>query len=320
MILIDLILMGLLVYAAYAGTRRGFALIGFELISFALATVTAFLVYRPVGQWIKTLAGLPAPVSNVAGFILVWMLTEILAALIFRFTALPHLHHSGQLSRLNQAAGAILNVAKAVLIITLGLVVFAGLPLAASTKQAVTNARIAQVLLASSTQLQTLLSVSLGRDLSDSLNFFTVPAEPESEQRIELGYTTTGTVDPADEQAMLDLLNHERTSRGLPTLRLNTRARAVARTYSIDMFGRGYFSHISLEGKSPFDRMRAGGLHFNAAGENLALAPTLALAHQGLMNSPGHRANILNPAYHTVGIGIINGGPYGLMITQDFTD
>jgi uncharacterized protein YkwD len=86
------------------------------------------------------------------------------------------------------------------------------------------------------------------------------------------------------------------------------------------MFARGYFSHISPEGKSPFDRMKAGGVSFGSAGENLALAPTLELAHQGLMNSPGHRANILSPKYKTVGIGIINGGPYGLMVTQDFSD
>ena len=58
----------------------------------------------------------------------------------------------------------------------------------------------------------------------------------------------------------------------------------------------------------------------NAAGENLALAPTLQLAHDGLMKSPGHRANILSTNYRTVGIGIVDGGPYGLMVTQDFTD
>jgi uncharacterized protein YkwD len=94
----------------------------------------------------------------------------------------------------------------------------------------------------------------------------------------------------------------------------------VARAYSADMFARGYFSHLDPDGKSPFDRMRAGDVEFGTAGENLALAPTLKLAHQGLMNSPGHRANILKPEYRTVGIGIVDGGAYGLMVTQDFTD
>jgi len=119
---------------------------------------------------------------------------------------------------------------------------------------------------------------------------------------------------------VLVLLNHERTTRGLPALTFNDTARTVARAHSTDMFARGYFSHINPEGKNPFDRMRAGGVKFGSAGENLALAPTLALAHTGLMNSPGHRANILSPNYTTVGIGIVDGGPYGLMVTQDFTD
>ena len=50
----------------------------------------------------------------------------------------------------------------------------------------------------------------------------------------------------------------------------------------------------------------------------LALARTLDMAHTGLMNSPGHRANILNPAFGRVGIGILDGGRHGLMVTQTF--
>jgi uncharacterized protein YkwD len=64
--------------------------------------------------------------------------------------------------------------------------------------------------------------------------------------------------------------------------------------------------------------MRRSRLRFLAAGENLALARTLPMAHQGLMNSPGHRANILRASFGRVGIGIADGGRYGLMVTQNF--
>jgi uncharacterized protein YkwD len=64
--------------------------------------------------------------------------------------------------------------------------------------------------------------------------------------------------------------------------------------------------------------MKKGKIVFLTAGENIALAQTLSVAHTGLMNSPGHRANILNPAYGRLGIGILDGGIYGLMITQNF--
>jgi uncharacterized protein YkwD len=84
------------------------------------------------------------------------------------------------------------------------------------------------------------------------------------------------------------------------------------------MFARGYFSHHTPDGKDPFDRMREGEVRFRTAGENLALAPTLQIAHNGLMDSPGHRANILRPQFGRLGIGILDGGRYGLMVTQKF--
>jgi len=320
MILVDLGIVAVLAYAAYIGSRRGLILIGLELGSFVIATTAALAGYHVVGHWLKSLTGSLA-LSNVAAFILIWICTEITCALLVRINILPRLAPKIHTSTFSRIGGGVLNVLKALVMVALALIVFAGLPLSSGTKRVVTSSYLAKAFLTSSGQLQSWLANGLGHDLSESLNFFTVPSEPESQQRIELGYTTTAVaVDQADEAAMLGLVNHERTSRGLQPLSLNAKARAVARAYSTDMFARGYFSHINPEGKSPFDRMKAGGVSFETAGENLALAPTLELAHQGLMNSPGHRANILNPNYRTVGIGIIDGGPYGLMVTQDFTD
>jgi uncharacterized protein YkwD len=84
------------------------------------------------------------------------------------------------------------------------------------------------------------------------------------------------------------------------------------------MFAKGYFSHVNLEGESPSDRITKAKVRFLTAGENLAYAHTLTIAHNGLMNSPGHRANILHKDYGRVGIGILDGGIYGLMVTQNF--
>ena len=75
---------------------------------------------------------------------------------------------------------------------------------------------------------------------------------------------------------------------------------------------------MTPEGRDPFERMREANVRFLAAGENLALAPTLQIAHTGLMNSPGHRANILRPGFGRLGIGILDGGVYGIMISQEF--
>jgi uncharacterized protein YkwD len=66
------------------------------------------------------------------------------------------------------------------------------------------------------------------------------------------------------------------------------------------------------------DRMQQARIGYLSAGENLALAPSLYLAHSGLMRSPGHRANILRPQFGRLGIGILDTGQHGLMVTQNF--
>lgn len=320
-LIVSLVIIAALIFSAFSGSRRGLVLIGLELISFVIATVLALAVYHPVGALLKSLAHISVSLSNVAGFVVVWVITEVTCALLIRFFLLPHLTRHLQLSIINRIGGSVLSVVKTAAIITLGLAIFAGLPLTPNTKGPVTQSFVAKQLLASSGNLSSKLADGLGRDLSNSLTFFTITSDPESEKRIDLGFTTTNvSIDAKDEVAMLVLINRERTTRGLSALTLNDKARAVARTYSTDMFARGFFSHINNEGKNPFDRMKAGGVKYGSAGENLALAPTLQMAHTGLMNSPGHRANILSPNYRTVGIGIVDGGPYGLMITQDFTD
>jgi uncharacterized protein YkwD len=222
-------------------------------------------------------------------------------------------------SRFNQVAGAILGGFEIVLIVAIGLAVFINLPISAAQKKVVQNGTIAANLANLGNRMQSFVNLVPGNDLTQTLNLLTV--DPESHETVSLGFTTTNVhVNEAAEERMLSLVNQERTGRGLNALKLNVKARQVARAHSQDMFARGYFSHITPEGLDPFERMRRGGVAFDAAGENLALAPTLDLAHTGLMNSPGHRANILSPDFNTVGIGVIDGGPYGLMITQDFTD
>lgn len=120
------------------------------------------------------------------------------------------------------------------------------------------------------------------------------------------------------EQQMLNLVNQERTSRGLRALQADLEVTRLARLKSQDMINLGYFAHQSPTYGSPFDMMRSAGVTYRTAGENLAGAASVERAHNALMNSPGHRANILNPNYTHIGIGAISGGRYGMMFTQMF--
>ena len=122
----------------------------------------------------------------------------------------------------------------------------------------------------------------------------------------------------ADEMQMWQLINEERQKAGLQPLKIHEGLVGLARLKSEDMINLGYFSHQSPTYGSPFEMMNKAGITYYTAGENIAGAPTVERAHQALMNSPGHRANILNASFTHVGIGIVDGGPYGKMYTQMF--
>ncbi len=107
---------------------------------------------------------------------------------------------------------------------------------------------------------------------------------------------------------LLDLANSMRLRRGLPLLAWHPQAAAVAREHSQEMYTFGYFAHESpLSGKNPFDRLRAAGIVFLSAGENIAYGqPEAFCAHAGLMNSLGHRQNILNEGFTHLGAGVVD--------------
>lgn len=119
---------------------------------------------------------------------------------------------------------------------------------------------------------------------------------------------------------MLRLVNVERAANGLTPFTLEAALSDVARAHSADMVAKGYFAHTNLEGLSPFDRMSRAGITYRTAAENIAWASTVQATHTALMNSPGHRANILNPALHRIGIGIVQKDARYIMTTQDFRD
>lgn len=166
-------------------------------------------------------------------------------------------------------------------------------------------------------QLEAQLHPVFAEAVAETLNLLTV--QPDSHERVSLPYKITNARPrPELEARMLELVNKERLANGLRPLAPDPELTVVARKHSGDMFSRGYFAHDTPEGRCPFDRMHNGGVSFRAAGENLALAPSLQVAHSGLMNSPGHRANILGKDFGRVGIGILDGGMRGLMVTQNF--
>lgn len=126
--------------------------------------------------------------------------------------------------------------------------------------------------------------------------------------------TGTATV----EKTAFDLLNADRASNGLKPLKLNSQLTVLGENYAQDMINRNYFSHTNPEGQSPFDRMTKAGISYSYAGENIAINSNVTTAEQAFMNSPGHRANILNTNYTDVGIGVRLDASGSAHVVQEF--
>jgi uncharacterized protein YkwD len=131
--------------------------------------------------------------------------------------------------------------------------------------------------------------------ISDELEKQKQDYYPEVSQQLKEGF----------EFQLFDLTNAARVEHGLPVLTWDDRVKMTARDHSADMAKNHYFNHTNLEGLSPFDRMEEDHITFHAAGENLAAGQLSSIfAHEGLMNSLGHRENILQNQFEALGVGV----------------
>ena len=135
------------------------------------------------------------------------------------------------------------------------------------------------------------------------------PSAPETPSEPEQPSGSTSVLDY--EQQVVTLVNAERAKYGLAALTLDETLCGCARVKSQDMHDQGYFSHTSPTYGSPFDMMRAFGVSYRTAGENIAMGyATPAAVVEAWMNSEGHRANILSANYTTLGVGYVEDGGY----------
>ena len=104
----------------------------------------------------------------------------------------------------------------------------------------------------------------------------------------------------------VELMNAHREAEGCPALEWHDGAANVAEAHSADMTARRFFDHMNPDGESPFDRLRAAGVSWRAAAENIAYGfSTGSGVLQTWLDSPGHRANIENCRYTHHGVGLV---------------
>ena len=318
--IIDVLLVVLILVLVINGWRRGFLRGSLDLLSWTLGLLAALRFYPAVAKWLGNYVNWWSDVwDRPIAFVVVALGTGIIVELI-GYAILSHVSEDVHERSLNRVLGIVPGFASAIITAAIVSSLLLAIPLNEGLRERARESSLVNRLAVYTDRLETLLhpvSADLAEAIAETFNFLTI--RPESDERVELPYKVSETRPRPDLEArMLQMVNAERAAAGLKPLAPDPELTAVARNHSADMFGRGYFAHDTPEGRDPFDRMREAGVRFQTAGENLALAPTVQVAHTGLMNSPGHRANILHRDFGRVGIGIMEGGIRGIMVSQEF--
>ena len=317
---IDWTIIAVLLYYAVQGWKAGFADLGLSFVTFLISLWLAIKFHAPVGDFISQKFGVPVLWTSFLGYLIVGFIAEAVLAEIASLL-ISQIPKKLLESKFNKWFGIVISIFNGVVIVAFFLLVIIALPLRGSIKTDIKNSQIGNFLVTLAQRYGAPIESSIQEVKDTAIRFITV--DPGSKETITLDIAPTEkdlSVDDVDERAMLVLINTERSKAGVPPLTIDVRIITVARAHSKDMFLRRYFSHVTPEGLDPATRLENSGIQYTAAGENLAYAPDVSAAHTGLMNSPGHKKNILDPGFRHVGIGIISTDRYGIMVTQDFTN
>lgn len=315
---VDIVIIVLLLFFVYESIGRNLLGEILDSASFLIAFIASLRFYNEFSIFFISNFHVPSSLAKIFGFLSVWFLVEtvffgITHFVVFRLISIVRFPKWINLFSFIPA------LLRGLVFISIILVLLGTFPVQPRIKKDIHESKIGLNILNKTYQLEGPLKGVFGGITEDTFTFLTI--KPKSNETVDLGFKTREfSPNPGFENQLVNLVNKEREAGNLKSLVFDQELTKIARLHSEDMFKRGYFAHNSPEGKNVSDRATEENFSFLVIGENLAYAPTVELAHKGLMNSEGHRRNILSPDFNRIGIGIMDGGVYGLMVTQVFSD
>jgi uncharacterized protein YkwD len=316
---IDAAIVALIGFAIWNGYRVGAIGTFYGLATWIVSFAAAVVFQQPVASLVQEL-GVSPGTSHPVSFVLVLAVIEGLFSLAGYFALQPvikRVHAVSWAEEADKVVGIIPSIARSLFVTGIVLSALVVSPVPTDLKAAIESSRLSRALIERIAAIQPQLA-SLSGQVAETVPLFVTKLGEDDTQKLDLPSNLTLAPDPAAERQMFDLVNEERTSRGLKALIWDESLVPIARAHSEEMFRLKYFSHQSPVNGSPFDRLKAAGIKYSLAGENLAYAQSVTVAHRGLMESQGHRENILRAEFVRIGIGVINAGAYGRMFTQMF--
>jgi uncharacterized membrane protein required for colicin V production len=321
--LIDLFAFLLLAYLLFRGWVRGFVREAFDLAGLVLGTLLAFRLAPGVGAALSEIFGLSETVARLIGGTIVFLAAGIGAALATR--AIEKRFSMPGLNMVNRASGAGLAAAWGVFVATVVLTLGVILPMPPVVAGYFEESVVTRALTDPDGVPQGVFTDLAGDQIVLALLNL---RELVGDRRVVIGPGEVLEIPAADRDELLrdhdaaelifEKVNEARAAAGIPPLAWSDELADIGARHAREMYLDGYFAHESPKSGTVGDRLEAESISYRIAGENLALAATADDVHEGLMDSPGHRANILGESFRALGIAVVR-GPLGLMTVQVFT-
>ncbi len=319
---IDVASFAILLWYVYDGWRRGLFMLLIETISLIASLILALALSPILSRFLVQHTHLGSPLAKSLVFVILCVVVKYLFAFVE-----PWLHYRVperfRASNVNHFFGVIPGAAYGLFVLFVLFTFVLSSPIPPALKTDVVASHSGLALRSATEVLDRTLTAHFGTFFKEMLptDIKEGKVAEENVESIALPFKTTAfTISNKDEQRLFAFTNAERIANGLAALIWDEKLSDISRKHSADMLTRGYFSHITPEGRSPVDRADVARYPFQLFGENIALAPGVSEGHSALMQSPGHRANILSKEFTKIGIGIQSAPPYGLMITESFAD
>ena len=315
---IDGVFIAIFVIYVLGDMHRGFLRLSADLAGLILAFIAALFLYIPTAVLIAANFGLNADGVKPASFLIIWLILQLI---FFGVSKIISYYTPAKIkeSKTNYYLAVLPAMAKSIFFIIMIVILLLSIPFSDEQRRVISQSFITNYVSKYAVSIEAKLEKVFGNPTSRLT--LTNSTENSDTETTPLNFSTANMViDEPAEQYLLDQINLERRKAGLNLLVSDDLVRNVARAHSRDMLLNGYFSHTAKDGQTLFDRLVRANVDFRQAAENLALTTSPELAQVGLMNSPKHRDNILNPNFTRVGIGVMNAGKYGLMTTEDFAN
>lgn len=315
---IDLAVLLILGYFVVNSFRHNFWVLLADLVAFISSVFVGIFFYSYLAKLLVLNFSIGESVSKSISFLLISIVSETILGILVGFIV-GKLKSDIYEFKFSRFFGVFPGFVQGVFVVSMAINLLMTLPIKPSIKVDIENSKSGKVILEKTIFFESRFKEIFGTVAEEALTYITV--KPQSEETIKLDVKKYNlSVDSKSESELIAKVNEERRKIAVGELKQDQDLTIVARKYATEMWNGKFFSHYSLEGKSLVDRLKEGGIKYTFAGENLALAPTYLVAHAGLMNSEGHRQNILNTKFKKIGIGVVDNGIYGKIFVQVFTD